>query len=367
MVIYIVDFPIEGNSGKNKASKEKSKALENKFGSANFDFIYPKPSNSKFQKLLSKLTFDITTCIKILFIKNLEIVVQRVLFMPVTRALLYIKGVKVISEYHADFKEEIHFLNKSKQEKTILYLLSFFYNLNYKLSDGIIYNHPYLKEKFDKVFKKPSIYSYNGSNVMDFNIKSIMESRDALGIPKENFIFLFLGSVSKWHGVDYLIDVFNTNTLTQNENIKLYIVGGNNNNYVKILKQKSFNNENIIFIPSVDNDQAVNYINSANYCLLPVKEVRTSPGSPLKLYDYIACGKPVICQSNVLGYSDEVENYDLGYTVDFTQSEQAAQKLISYTLLSMDEYFLVNNRKVAVSKVSWSNRIDKWYSFILSI
>jgi hypothetical protein len=67
-----------------------------------------------------------------------------------------------------------------------------------------------------------------------------------------------------------------------------------------------------------------------------------------------------------LGYSDEIENYDLGYTLDFRLPEQAAFNLISYTLLLQDEYFLVNNRKVAVTKVSWSNRIDNWHSFILS-
>jgi glycosyltransferase involved in cell wall biosynthesis len=366
MIIYIVDFPIEGDSGKNKATREKSKALELKFGTTNFDFIYPKASNSRIQKLLKKITFDLSTFRKILFNKSIDVVIQRVLFMPATRFLLYIKGVKVISEYHADFKEEIPFLNKSKPEKAILYLLSWFYNFNYKLSDGIIYNHPHLKNKFDKVFKKPSIYSYNGSNVMDFNIKSIEESRHVLGISKKDIIFLFLGSVSKWHGVDYLIDIFNTNILSQNDNIKLYIVGGNETNYVKLLKQKSFGNANIIFKPAVDNEQANNYINSANYCLLPVKQLRTSPGSPLKLYDYIACGKPVITQSDVLGYSDEIENYDLGYTLDFRLPEQAAFNLISYTLLLQDEYFLVNNRKVAVTKVSWSNRIDNWHSFILS-
>lgn len=366
-LLYIVDFPIDGNSGKNKATKEKVKALKVKLGAKNLYFIYPKSNTSKLRKTINKFFFDISTFRKILFIRNIDIVVQRVIFMPATRALLYIKGVKVISEYHADFREEIPFLNKSRLEKVILYLLSWFYNFNYKLSHGIIYNHPYLKDKFDKVFKKPSIYSYNGANVIDFKIKSMIKSREILGINNEHMIFLFLGSVSKWHGVDYLIDIFNTNTLSQNEIIKLYIVGGNENNYMKLLKKKSSENAKIIFKPQVDNKQAANYISAANYCLLPVKQIRTSPGSPLKLYDYIACGKPVISQSNVLGYSDEIENYDLGYTLDFTKPEQAALKLVSYTTLLRDEYFLLNNREIAESKVSWSNRIDKWHSFILSI
>jgi glycosyltransferase involved in cell wall biosynthesis len=363
MLIYIVDFAISGDSGKNKATKEKAKALEMKFGNNNFNFIHPKLHRSKFRQIISKVLFDFSTSYRLFFLNEVDFVIQRVLFMPITRIILYIKRVKVISEYHADFKEEIQYLDKSIMEKYFLYLLSWFYDLNYKLSDGIIFNHPYLQDKFADKFKKPSIYSYNGSNVTDFKVKPVNECRKLLSLPLEETIFLFLGSVSQWHGVDYLIDIFNSELLLKKENIKLYIVGGKENTFVNLLKTKSIN-KNIIFEGPVNKEKAINYINSANFCLLPVKQIRTSPGSPLKLYDYIACGKPVITQIELLGYSDEVQNYNLGFTLDFSKTESASKSFLEYSKTCNTNSFRSNNRKIAETEVSWCHRIESWCSFL---
>ncbi len=366
-LVYIVDFPIDGNSGKNKATKEKAKALKNKIGIDNFHFLHPKKYNSRFQKITSKLFFDFYVLSKILFIKQIDVVVQRVLFTPLTRFFLYIRGVKVISEYHADFKEEIPFLNKTKLEKKVLYFMSYFYSLNYSLSNGIIFNHPNLKSKFDKIYKKPSIYSYNGANTEIFNVKPLSVSREKLDLPNDKMIFLFLGSVSQWHGVDYLINIFTTDTFINHDECILYIVGGSENVYVNKLKKQAEVNPNIKFVPPVDNVLASEYISASNFCLLPAKQIRISPGSPLKLYDYIACGKAIITQDNLKGYSDEVENYNLGFTVDFREANSAAVKMISLTEDINYEQFESHNRNIAKTELSWNNRIDKWYNFIDNI
>jgi len=362
-LVYIVDFPVNGNSGKSKATREKAKALGSKVGNENMTFIALKPHKSTIFKILGKITFDFKVFSKLLFKNDKYIVVQRVLFLPLTRFFLWLKGIPVISEFHADFKEEIQYLSKNRIQKKILYVLSSFFYLNFKLSDGIIFNHPYLKQKFDPLFNKPSIFSYNGSNFQEFYPIEKAEIRKQLSIPKEDIVFLFLGSVSIWHGVDYLIDIFNKSTLLNNKNIFLYIVGANDNHYTVQLKSHSVN-KNIKFIPPVVVDTSRDYINASDYCLLPVKQIRTSPGSPLKLYDYISCGKPIITQQNLMGYSDEVELYNLGYTLDLTNSEEAARMIEKIALTQSSDLFLSNNRKVAVEMVSWSKRIDDWLEFI---
>ncbi|WP_026811009.1 glycosyltransferase [Arenibacter latericius] len=363
-LVYIVGFPIEGNSGKNKATSEKARVLKNKLGKDNFIFLSPKSSKSIFSKIKNLLFFDFKVFFKFLFLSKEHFVVQRVLFLPLTSLILYLKGIKVITEFHADFKDEIPYLNKSRIQVFILKAIVPFFNLNYRLSNGIIYNHPILKEKFDHVYKKPSIFSYNGANYKEFYPTNKELAKKELGIGSQDMVFLFLGSVSQWHGVDYLIEIFNQEIIRKSSNIFLYIVGAKESTYSNELKLKSYNN-NIKFIKPVTTDIARKYINASEYCLLPVKQLRISPGSPLKLYDYIACGRPVIAQSNLRGYSDEVEDYNLGYTVDFTNAIESAHTIKNISLIERN--FELNNRKMAIETLSWEKRIQTWIDFLNSL
>jgi glycosyltransferase involved in cell wall biosynthesis len=365
MIVYIVGFSIEGNSGKNKATKEKAKALINLVGDDKLLFISNSRPTSLIGKIANKFVFDFKVFLKLLFKKGNYIVIQRVLFMPFTRLLFLMKGVIVINEFHADFKEEIPLLNKSPFEKKLLQFSVWFYNFNYKICDGIIYNHPILKKKFDTIYKKPSIYSYNGSDTTNFYPLEMNIARKHLNITQNQTICLFLGSVSQWHGVDYLIDLFNQDIIASQEKIKLYIVGAQDNPYVRSLKAK-VKHKNIEFISPVDTFNAMYYINASDYCMLPVKSNRTSPGSPLKLYDYIACGKPVIAQKDMEGYSDEVERYNLGWVLDYQNTQDAATNL-DYIIKNTNFDFEFNNRDIALNHVSWNKRISKWLIFINSL
>lgn len=363
-VIYIIGFSIEGNSGKNKATREKARVLKEKVGDDNFFFYNNRFRGGVLYRLFGVFWFDLLLSTKLLFKKNDFIVVQRVLFLPFTRLLLFFKGIKVVSEFHADLKDEIPHLGKGKHIQAILKLLVPIYNLNYKLSHGIIYNHPSLKEKFDTIYKVPSIYSYNGANYEEFTSEHPSIARKKVNISNDKIVFLFLGSVSKWHGVDYLIEIFNEQRIIENRSLFLYIVGAKDNFYTQQIKQR-VQNDNVVFIEPVDTITAKDYINASDYCMLPVRQIRISPGSPLKLYDYIACGKPVIAQSDVKGYSDEVENYNLGYSVDFTNPNKSAESILK--IIEEEKDFSVNNRKRAIEDLSWEARIDHWIKFLQKI
>lgn len=51
---------------------------------------------------------------------------------------------------------------------------------------------------------------------------------------QNEIVFLFLGSVSQWHGVDYLINVFNQKNIKDRNDVFLYIVGGKDNSYTGV-------------------------------------------------------------------------------------------------------------------------------------
>lgn len=361
-ILYVTDFSAEGNSGKNKATREKVNALGEVIGRDNLHFLSPGRSHSFFDKTIGRLLFDYRVAREIFTRKDHFLIIQRAVFLPCTLMAARLKKIKVFAEFHADFREEIEFLNKSKLEKILLHVVAYFYNLNYDLVNGIIFNHPYLKAKFDTRYRKPSMYSYNGANFKEFVPKPKLEARRSLSIPTQQFVYLFLGSVSQWHGVDLLIDVFNQERIVNNDSVFLYIVGVKDNEYTRNLKSTTLNRQ-VIFIDAVDTETASSYINASDVCLLPVKHIRTSPGSPLKLYDYISCGKPVLTQRDLAGYADEVENHQLGLTTDFTDPQQAASDLLKFMDIDLEPYG-VHNRYKAEHTLNWKSRMTEWVDFL---
>ncbi len=143
------------------------------------------------------------------------------------------------------------------------------------------------------VAKKPSIYSYNGCDPEAFYPIDMLTCRTSLGLNPVLNYYLFIGSLSKWRGVDLLINIFK-NGMSENE--ILFILGNSSHAYGAELKSFAAGAANIIFHDEVDSSLVVKYINAADVCLVPVKPILKSLGNPLKLYDYIACGKPVIGQ-----------------------------------------------------------------------
>lgn len=69
---------------------------------------------------------------------------------------------------------------------------------------------------------------------------------------------------------------------------------------MELLKQ----NKNFIWIPPKEHHELPEYIRQADVCLLPFKKNRRTIGAnPNTLYEYLACGKPVVTRD----YSDEIE------------------------------------------------------------
>src|SRR5690606_4830920 len=100
-------------------------------------------------------------------------------------------------------------------------------------------------------------------------------------------IVVFVGAASKWHGVEYLVEL-QREFDQRGENIKVVVGGGDIAEFDK-------EGRCINFTPLGDQGCA-ELIRAADFCLLPVKQNRLSPGSPLKLYDYIANERLVFAQ-----------------------------------------------------------------------
>lgn len=107
-------------------------------------------------------------------------------------------------------------------------------------------------------------------------------------------VLLYLGSLHPWKGVDTLIRAM----LHVAHPAVLYIVGGNDRRIAELraLALELGVDSRVIFVGPVEPGRRFEWIHKADICLLPL--TNTSIGSrytsPLKLFEYMAAGKPII-------------------------------------------------------------------------
>ncbi|MFP4401440.1 MAG: glycosyltransferase family 4 protein [Candidatus Woesearchaeota archaeon] len=144
----------------------------------------------------------------------------------------------------------------------------------------------------DKIMVLPS-----GVDLKKFkNItKSKKELRKELGLPYDKKIVLYSGQLHYWKGVEVLIDAFG---LIDDKKVWLYMLGGYKKDidkYKKYAQKKGV--ERTIFLGNKDHKEVPSYLKSADLLVLPNSgKYRKSSlhTSPIKLFEYMASGVPVI-------------------------------------------------------------------------
>ena len=360
---YVVTVNIKGNSGKEKATREKYLELT-KISDCKFYSLKEKRKNT-ILSLIDMIVLELKYLLETTFSKSKpEIIFTRSSICFGTYLISKLFRIKLIREVHADFKDESKtlFKNKFKYQLALLfhsYLMGFYRN-----ASGLIFNNKLLEKHYNLVYSintNNTTTITNGCNTKEFYPINTIQAINAEGLDENYKYFIFVGSISKWHGIEYILDLFNELLKIRND-VKLLIAGGTNNSYTIKIKEK-YSSENILFFENINIEKANRLINCADLCFLPVKNIRISPGSPLKLYDYISCGKPILTQSDTIGYSDIVEKYQLGMSCDLTNPIESAE-IISKFVENVDlNFYLANNRKVAEENLHWRNVINKWIEF----
>lgn len=180
----------------------------------------------------------------------------------------------------------------------------------------------------------------NGTNPEKFRPIPQTEAREQIGISSDSQVIGFIGSCYSYHGVQHLIKAARL-VLQEKPETKFIIAGDGAQRQEWIELTKSLHIYNSFQFPGVvPFDRAPVYINSFDICVAPwdIELFNKTAGSPMKLFDYLACGKPVIT-SQVYGVYKIVKKYNCGVVIDVKNSE-----LFSETLLNLLENS--KNRKV---------------------
>jgi len=172
-----------------------------------------------------------------------------------------------------------------------------------RCSDRIVSVTPqiasYLMQNFNCQPDKIEIVG-NGVNTKRFypiHDKTVLsEWRRRFGIDPEDRVIAFIGNLALWQGVNILIESA-PRLLSMNYRLKFLIVG---DGFLKTDLMKKVSNSRLvkafIFTGMVDHEEIPFFINIADICVAPFISARNRKTglSPLKVYEYMACGKPVI-------------------------------------------------------------------------
>lgn len=347
-ILYVCHYDTSGYTGKNRATRQKLAALSRLVESLTILDI--KTERSWTKPLL--LVATELGALRHVLTKRPDAVISRgfvgALFQPVARKL----GITTVREIHADLLGELHLLQKSPAEKLVLALLARVFNRVDLEADVRLFNHPDLLEWYQSIHgvNPADGYVYNGYDPASASTLTRAEARARFNFDGNGRYAVFTGGASRWHGVQYLVELQKELNARQ-AGITIVCGGG--------AVEPALDPEGVLRnITPLDDAGCANLIAASDVCLLPVQKSRVSPGSPLKLYDYIVGRRPVVSQVDTRGYSDEVERYQSGFVTDFTDARRTADALIQFLSETPEAKPDVDPR------FSWNARMESWLEII---
>ncbi len=188
-----------------------------------------------------------------------------------------------------------------------------------KFSDKIIAVTPGIKANLEKIYNIPGgkiVVVSNGANTSLFKPLKQEICKKELGLDAEISYVSFVGNFAPWQGVEYLVKAAPF-ILSQFPKCRFLIVGDGimKNELIKLARELGVE-DRFIFTGVVAYFRVPLYINASDTCVAPFIFARNAKIglSPLKLYEYMACGKPVVA-SDIDGVSDILEASEGGISV----------------------------------------------------
>ncbi len=184
----------------------------------------------------------------------------------------------------------------SMQDKSRLLVLasSATMSLNLRLADRIVAITDGIKKELQMdygVDSKKIVVIQNGANTDLFSPADVV--RAELGLEDGLRYVCFVGAFEPWQGIEDLLSA--VPIICERCPEVRFLLVGDGPLYEKLLdlSKKSPISDKIIFTGLVPYEKVPRYINASDICIAP-KRPLSAGYSPLKLYEYAACAKPVV-------------------------------------------------------------------------
>ena len=226
--------------------------------------------------------------------------------------------------------------------------------LNYKQADKIVAVTQGIKDGIKELHSIPDekiVVIENGANTDLFKPMHQEKAKKELKLEETKNYICFVGNLAPWQGVEFLIQSAPL-ILKESPHTKFLIIGdGPMKEELIDLAEQMAVSDKFIFTGVVPYEEVPKYINASDICVVYKKPLK-SGYSPLKLYEYMACEKPVIA-SRVEGFEILEENH-AGILVEPENPKELAKAIIK---LLKDERLRrelgENGRKYVTKNHSW--------------
>jgi len=187
----------------------------------------------------------------------------------------------------------------------------------------------------------------NGANIELF--KPLKEAKKKLRLDSNCLYVGFVGIFAPWQGLDNMIRSAPL-ILKEVPKTKFILVGdGIMKSKMTKLVEDLHLSDHFIFAGEVPYTKVATYINAMDIC---ISFRKGTPASPLKLYEYAVCAKPVVATDNL--DNSFVKEQDAGILVDTEKTEEVANAIISLLRNGeLRERMGSNGRKYVLENRSW--------------
>ena len=202
----------------------------------------------------------------------------------------------------------------------------------------------------------------NGANTELFRPMDQATVKKERGLSQNNKYVCFVGNLAPWQGVEYLIKAAPM-VLEKVPEAKFLIVGdGMMREKLEKMVNKIGSDNKFIFTGVIPYEEVPEFINISDICVCPSpvdSYFQTSGGSSLKIFEYLACGKPVVT-GDIRGDRDLVVDSNSGFAVkseDYEELSKAILKLLEDEELR--QQMGRNGREAVVKNYSWKRTAEK--------
>lgn len=327
--------------------KRKNIIMENIFN------YYGLENNFKITKLFC---FDLVFCGYLGFwIQRISFLISLKLYLLKNKYDYLYSREDFLGIFFRDFILELHTL-PNKRRYLYKYLLS-------RAKSFIVLNSYLKRELIDNysILEKRILISPDGVDLKKFN-NSIPknEARKRLSLSIDKKIILYTGHLYRWKGTDVLAEA----SKLFKDDFEFVFVGGTQTD-LKSFREKYSKYDNVKIIGQRSHSEIPLYLSSADVLVLPnsgKEKISRFYTSPLKLFEYMASGIPIVASS--LPSIREILNEDNSCLAEADNSEALA-RVIKEVLAYEDFGNKISEQALEdVKKYSWSKRANNIFKFI---
>ena len=196
----------------------------------------------------------------------------------------------------------------------------------------------------------------NGVDSDHFFPQSPKKSRAELGLTSPGPYIGFVGGFFPWHGLETLIEAMAI-VAQSFKTVQCLLVGdGQTKISLEGLVRQLRLSAHVQFPGRADFDMVPKWIAASDVCVVLHRQTRSYPGDSMKLWEYLACARPVVATAGP-GYGETVEALHCGVSAKADDPHDLARQLIR---LLVDRNLCTRmgerGRTAVVQRHTWSAR-----------